>query len=67
VPTLVIVGSDDEITPPGESQMLTRAIRGARIEIIEDAAHLTNIEQPEAFNRLLNNWLTTLPVETSTV
>jgi pimeloyl-ACP methyl ester carboxylesterase len=67
VPTLVIVGSDDEITPPGESQMLTRAIRGARIEIIEDAAHLTNVEQPEAFNRLLNNWLATLPVETSTV
>lgn len=57
VPTLVIVGSDDEITPPGESQVLTRGIRGARIEIIDDAAHLSNLEQPEAFNRVVNTFL----------
>lgn len=53
VPTLIMVGADDEITPPGDARMMARGIRGARLEIIDDAAHLPNLEQPATFNRLL--------------
>jgi 3-oxoadipate enol-lactonase len=57
VPTLVLVGEDDEITPPGEAQLLARGIRGARFELIRDAGHLPNLEQPELFNQVLHNFL----------
>jgi 3-oxoadipate enol-lactonase len=50
VPTLVLCGSEDRITPPPLSQALTKMIPGARFELIERAGHLTNLEQPEAFN-----------------
>ncbi len=62
VPTLIVVGADDEITPPGESQMMARGIRGARIEVIENAGHLSNMEQPASFNASLRAFLATLPV-----
>jgi pimeloyl-ACP methyl ester carboxylesterase len=61
VPTLIVVGADDETTPPGESQMLARGIRGARLEILMDAGHLSSIEQPVAFNALLRSFLAGLP------
>jgi 3-oxoadipate enol-lactonase len=51
VPTHVVVGDQDTLTPPAMSRELARRIRGARLTIIEDAGHLSNIEQPEAFNR----------------
>jgi 3-oxoadipate enol-lactonase len=57
VPTLVIVGADDAITPPGDAQMLARGIRGARIETIADAGHVSNLEQPDRFNRALTDFL----------
>jgi pimeloyl-ACP methyl ester carboxylesterase len=57
VPTQVIVGENDEITPPGDAQLLVRAIRGARLEVIPNAAHLPNLEQPAAFNRVLASFL----------
>ena len=57
VPTQVIVGENDEITPPGDARLLARAIPGARIEVIPKAAHLPNLEQPAAFNRILESFL----------
>jgi 3-oxoadipate enol-lactonase len=39
------------------SRELARRIRGARLTIIEDAGHLSNIEQPEAFNRAVLDFL----------
>jgi 3-oxoadipate enol-lactonase len=59
VPTLVLVGDADAITPPGEAQLMARGIRGSRMEKIADAGHVANLEQPEAFNRVLHDWLTT--------
>ncbi len=56
-PTLVIVGADDGGTPPSMSQEIAAAIPGARLEIIPDASHLSNIEQAEAFNALLIGFL----------
>jgi 3-oxoadipate enol-lactonase len=57
IPTRVIVGEDDEITPPREAQIVARGIPGARLEIVPDAAHLPNLENPEVFDRLLNGFL----------
>ncbi len=56
-PTLVIVGSEDGGTPPAMSREIAAAIPGARLEIIAEASHLSNIEQAEAFNRLLLDFL----------
>ncbi|MBZ0143536.1 MAG: 3-oxoadipate enol-lactonase, partial [Rhodocyclaceae bacterium] len=57
-PTLVIVGRDDVGTPPAMSEAMAAAIPGARLEIISEASHLSSIEQADAFNRLLLDFLT---------
>jgi 3-oxoadipate enol-lactonase len=49
-PTLIIAGALDVATPPAAAAELSRSIRGSRL-ITLDAAHLSNVEQPEAFNR----------------
>jgi 3-oxoadipate enol-lactonase len=48
-PTLVIVGSEDALTPPAESHAIVEAIPGARLIEIPTAGHLANLEAPEAF------------------
>lgn len=53
LPTLVLVGDQDVGTPPAMARELAAAIPGARLEVIAGAAHLSNIEQAEIFNRLL--------------
>jgi 3-oxoadipate enol-lactonase len=60
VPTLVVVGADDPITPPAEAQRMADAIPHARLVVIDDAAHLPNMERPAEFNRALNGFLRTL-------
>lgn len=50
VPTLILVGEEDGITPPALSDELHRLIRGSRLERIAGAGHLANAEQPQAFN-----------------
>jgi len=57
VPTLVIVGRDDPIRPVADAEFMHRGIRGSRMETIEDAAHMTNLEQPERFNQALKDFL----------
>lgn len=57
VPTLVICGSEDVITPPADSEALSRTIPGARLEIIPAAGHLSNLEQPVRFNAALQAFL----------
>jgi 3-oxoadipate enol-lactonase len=57
VPTLVLVGDDDSITPPSLSEELLGMIAGSRLEVIEGAGHLANIEQPQAFNRAIESFL----------
>ena len=60
-PTLVIVGRDDRSTPVAEAQALHKAISRSQIEIIEQAAHLPNIEQVSRFNAVLGRFLDTHP------
>ena len=57
VPTLVLVGAEDAITPPRLSDELGALIAGSRVEIINAAGHLANAEQPEIFNRLVDRFL----------
>jgi len=57
VPTLVICGSEDRVTPPALSLALTQLIPGARSELIEGAGHIANLEQPDAFNALVGGFV----------
>lgn len=57
VPTLILVGDEDQITPPSLSQELERRIAGSTIEVIEYAGHLANAEQPAAFNAAIDRFL----------
>lgn len=50
VPTLVVCGSEDKVTPPALSLALTQLIPGARSELIDGAGHLANLERADAFN-----------------
>lgn len=58
VPTLVLCGSEDQVTPPALSEELAELIPDARLELIEAAGHLANAEQPAAFNSLVEEFLT---------
>jgi len=60
VPTLVVVGREDPIRPVADSRFMHDRIRDSRLEIIEDAAHMTNMEQPETFNGALLTFLQSL-------
>lgn len=50
VPTLVVCGSDDLLTPPKYAYYLTERIEGARLEIIDGAGHMVMIEKADQFN-----------------
>jgi pimeloyl-ACP methyl ester carboxylesterase len=52
-PTLILVGSEDQGTPVSASEAMKERIRTARLCVIPSAAHLSNIEQAEVFNREL--------------
>ena len=56
-PTLIIVGREDVITPVAEAELMHREIKGSRLEVIEDAGHISNLEQPRSFNRVLLEFL----------
>lgn len=53
VPTVVIVGDKDPVTPPAEAEAMAAAIPGARLERIANAAHLAPVERPGDVNRAL--------------
>ena len=57
VPTLILVGDEDRITPPALSQALAKLVRGASLEVIAGAGHLANLEQPAAFNSVVDAFL----------
>jgi 3-oxoadipate enol-lactonase len=56
-PTLVLVGRQDPACTVEQATVLHRVIDGSRMEIIENAAHLSNIEQPAEFNRLVRGFI----------
>jgi 3-oxoadipate enol-lactonase len=56
-PTLVIAGAEDPATPPDHGRAIADGIRGARFELIEDAAHLANIEKAEVVTPLIAGFI----------
>ena len=50
VPTLILVGAEDAITPVADSEKMHRAIAGSRLVVLENAAHVSNLERTEQFN-----------------
>jgi pimeloyl-ACP methyl ester carboxylesterase len=57
VPTLVIVGQNDMLSPPSEMASLHEAIAGSSFVTIADAGHVCNFDQPEAFTSAVQNFL----------
>ena len=56
-PALVVWGEEDDVTPLAHSRQIAGLIPGARLETIPGAAHISNLDKPEAFNRLLADFL----------
>ncbi len=68
-PTLVLVGSEDQVTGPAEARTLVAGIRDARLAVVPGASHLVPVEQPAAVTDLLVRHFSTawqLPFEVTT-
>lgn len=59
-PVLVIVGSDDAITPPALAAAMVGELPDATEEVLDSAGHLSNLESPEAFTTAVTRWLTAI-------
>ncbi len=60
VPTLVIVGSGDELTPISDAEFMREKIPHSKLTVIEGAGHMPNLENPVKFNRVVADLLQTL-------
>jgi pimeloyl-ACP methyl ester carboxylesterase len=61
VPTLIVVGEEDVITPPAEAEKMAGGIAGSRVEVIPGAGHLSNLENPGAYETVMRSFLDGLP------
>ena len=57
VPTLVICGTEDAVTPPGAAQAIAAGISGAQLSLMEGVGHLSNLERPAEFSALAGDFL----------
>lgn len=57
VPTMILVGEKDALTPPDASRTMHEQIRGSEFHVISNAAHMSNLENPEEFNERLIGFL----------
>jgi pimeloyl-ACP methyl ester carboxylesterase len=57
VPTLVLVGDSDPLTPPDRSEEIAEGIPGARLVVVPECGHGSTLEQPAAVNRALIEWI----------
>ncbi|MES2381921.1 MAG: alpha/beta hydrolase [Bacteroidota bacterium] len=63
IPTLIICGREDIVTPLAQSEMMHNAIKGSILHVIDNAGHVSNLEQPDEFNKHLLDFLTTLSAD----
>ena len=61
VPTLVVCGAEDALTPVADAEAIQRGIPGSRLELIPKAGHLSSLEDPAAFNAALAGFLAAVP------
>jgi 3-oxoadipate enol-lactonase len=57
VPTLVVVGEEDTVTPPAEAEKMQQQVAGSRLVKLPRAGHLANLEDPSGFNASLREFL----------
>ncbi|MHC5348367.1 alpha/beta fold hydrolase [Metapseudomonas furukawaii] len=57
VPTLIVVGADDQLTPVAEARLMHERIAGSRLEVLPECGHLPPLEAPERSLALLREWL----------
>jgi 3-oxoadipate enol-lactonase len=57
VPTLILVGESDAITPPNVAEAMARKIPGAQLVTVQGAGHMSPMEQPEQVNRAIKAFL----------
>jgi pimeloyl-ACP methyl ester carboxylesterase len=60
VPTLVIVGDADAITPPDVAEKMHKAVTGSELEVIRGAGHMSPMEQPEQVNRAIERFMASI-------
>lgn len=60
IPTLIICGREDAVTPLEESEYLKEHVLGSTLKVIDDAGHVSNLEQPNEFNQYLGEFLINL-------
>lgn len=60
VPTLILVGEEDKVTPQSEADVMRKAILGSQMRTIRKAGHLSNLENPKEFNDYLSQFLNAL-------
>jgi 3-oxoadipate enol-lactonase len=59
IPTFIVVGEHDQVTPRALSEELHQGIPGSKLEIISGAGHIANRDTPDAFNRLVEEFIST--------
>ena len=57
VPTLIIVGSEDEFTPIADAEFIRERVTGSELAVIEGAGHMPNLERTEEFNQTVRRFL----------
>ncbi len=57
LPALILCGREDKLCPVARHELMAKLMRGSHLEIIEGAAHLPTLEQPELTNAALSRWL----------
>jgi 3-oxoadipate enol-lactonase len=57
VPALILVGEDDVLTPPSCAENMNKLILGSELKIIKNSGHLSNIENPDAYNSYIRGFL----------
>jgi len=61
VPTLVVCGTHDRLTPPGAGERIAAAIKGAKLDVVDGAGHMSMLERPQAFNQRIRAFLGRVP------
>ena len=59
-PTLILHGADDQLIPPSEAEVMHAGIKRSQLKILPEAGHLLNMEQPEAFNEAVRDFVWSL-------
>ena len=57
VPTLVVVGAEDTLSPPADAELIAKTVPGAELVVIPDAGHLSAMEAPAEFNTAVSEFL----------